>query len=88
MSEPAQIIRFATPNDVLATSETRLVDVVDRLLDAGIVIRAELWLTVADIELVFLGADILLANPEAITRHRTKRAGLAPARAEGARSPA
>lgn len=68
MTEPAQIVRFATPDDVIAQSDTRLVDVVDRLLDAGIVVRAELWLTVADVELVFLGADLFFANPDSMSR--------------------
>lgn len=49
-------------------SGARLVDVLDRLLDRGVVIRAELWLTVADVDLVYLGASIVLASPDAINR--------------------
>ncbi|MGD1924495.1 MAG: gas vesicle protein [Paracoccaceae bacterium] len=36
----------------------------DRLLDRGVVIRGELWLTVADVELVFIGADLVIASAE------------------------
>ena len=57
-------LRFATPEDALAENTGRLADLVDGLLDHGIVIRAELWLTVADVDLVFLGADIVLSNPD------------------------
>ena len=32
------------------------------LLDRGIVLRGEIWLTVAGIDLVFLGIDAFLAN--------------------------
>ncbi len=42
----------------------RLVDVLDRLLDRGVVLRGEVWLTVADVELVFVGADLLVASAE------------------------
>ena len=63
-------VRFATPEDALASTEPSLVEVVDRLLDAGVAIRGELWLTVADVDLVFLGADIVLASPERMRRIR------------------
>ena len=58
MSQPAPVER------------PRLVDIVDRLFDRGVVLRGELWLTVADIELVFIGADVLIAPAE-----RMRRAG-------------
>lgn len=63
--------RLATPEDRLADPEARLVDVLDRLLDRGIVLRGEIWLTVAGIDLVFLGIDAFLANPETIARGKS-----------------
>ena len=48
------------------SGERRLVDVLDRLLDRGVVIHGELWLTVADVDLVFVGAHLTLANPDTI----------------------
>ncbi|ARE42210.1 hypothetical protein RGUI_4069 [Rhodovulum sp. P5] len=57
-------LRFATSEDALFSSDTRLVDIVDNLLANGVVIRGEAWLTVADVELVFLGVDLVLANPD------------------------
>lgn len=78
-------LRFATPDDVLMGSDTRLVDVLDQLLDAGVVLRAEIWLTVADVDLVFLGADLFLANPETTARSTSpKRAEPRGAKAPGA----
>lgn len=53
-------------DETLASSDTRLVDVVDTLLDCGVVLRGELCLTVADVDLVFLGVDLLLANPDTL----------------------
>ncbi|MEM8595047.1 MAG: gas vesicle protein, partial [Pseudomonadota bacterium] len=46
----------AVPN---GAQHLRFVEVLDRLLDRGIVVRGELWLTVADVELVFIGADLV-----------------------------
>jgi hypothetical protein len=45
-----------------------LVDVLDRLLARGIVIRGEIWLTVADVELLFVGAHVLITSPDAMAR--------------------
>ncbi|PJI91429.1 gas vesicle protein GvpA/GvpJ/GvpM family [Yoonia maricola] len=57
-------LEMATPQDAIRSSDTALVDVVDGLLRHGVVIRGELWLTVADVDLVFLGLDLLLASPD------------------------
>ena len=59
-------LRFATPEDALSSREGTLVEIVDGLLAHGVVIRGELWLTVADIDLVFLRLDLLLTNPDAL----------------------
>jgi len=56
-----------------SSSRPRLVDIVDRLFDRGVVLRGELWLTVADIELVFIGADLLIAPAEQMRRQREGR---------------
>ena len=50
--------------------EPTLLDVVDRLLDCGVVVRGELWLTVADVDLLFIGADLVIASPDSIGRGR------------------
>ena len=65
-------VQFATPQDALGSSDSRLVDLVDGLLRHGVVIRGELWLTVADIDLVFLGLDVVLASPDTVRPNRMK----------------
>lgn len=72
MPDPDLSLRFATPEDALMSSDTRLVDVVDNLLAHGVVIRGELWLTVADVELVFLGLDVVLASPDKMRGDRVR----------------
>lgn len=52
------------------TPGMRLVDVLDRLLDRGVVVRGEIWLTVADVELVFVGADLVIASADKIRAAR------------------
>ena len=59
-------LSFATPDDVMSASDGCLVDVLDRLLDAGVVLRGELWLAVADVDLVFVGLQAVLANPDTL----------------------
>lgn len=66
MPEADISLRFATAEDALASPETTLVELVDGLLAQGVVIRGDLWLTVADVDLVFLRLDLLLTNPEAL----------------------
>lgn len=76
---------FVAPDTALASCDTRLVDVVDRLLDRGVVIRGELWLTVAGVELVFVGADLVLASPDTMRRTgRRPRTDGAPSACRGA----
>jgi hypothetical protein len=70
MPENGLDITFADPGTVLAATDCRLVDVIDGLLDVGVVVRGEIWLSVADVDLVFLGADLVLANPDTIRRAR------------------
>ncbi|MEM7520412.1 MAG: gas vesicle protein [Pseudomonadota bacterium] len=59
---------LATPEQALFSDERRLVDLVDSLLEHGVVIRGEAWITVADVELVFLGLDLVVANPDTMRR--------------------
>ena len=57
-------MQMAPASEALVSADTRLVDIVDGLLHHGVVIRGELWLTVANVELVFLGIDLVLASPD------------------------
>lgn len=57
-----------SPQQAMRASDTPLVELVDRVLDRGCVIEGELWLTVADVDLVFLGLKAVLTTPERVTR--------------------
>ena len=69
MAEARQVLR-ATPEEALLGGERRLVDLVDTLLDSGVCLRGEVWLSVADVDLVFLGLDLLLCSHNTIHRAR------------------
>lgn len=61
-------MQMADAQDALQSRDTTLVDLVDGLLHHGVVIRGEVWLTVAEVDLVFLGIDLVLAAPDTMKR--------------------
>jgi hypothetical protein len=69
MGDAAPILR-ASPEEALLGRERRLVDLVDTLLDSGVCLRGELWLSVADVDLVFLGLDLVLCSHDRILAGR------------------
>lgn len=54
--------RFADFED----DEPTLVEVLDRLLDRGVVLRGDLIITVADIELVWVGLKVVLGSVDTV----------------------
>lgn len=61
-------LTVANGAEAILSNENRLVDLIDGLLDKGVVIRGEAWLSVADIDLVFLGVDLVLASHDRMKR--------------------
>lgn len=72
MPAPPLDLHIATPEEVLSGASDSLADTLDALLECGVVVRGELWLSVADVDLVFLGLDLVLANPDTMQRAREK----------------
>ena len=50
------------------TRDVALVDLVDRLLDGGVVIHGDITLAVADVDLLYVGLRALVASVETIER--------------------
>ncbi|MEM6696061.1 MAG: gas vesicle protein [Pseudomonadota bacterium] len=63
-------VTVANDEEAFLRADRPLVDVVDRLLEHGVAIRGEVWLTVADIDLAFVGLDLVLANPDTMQGRR------------------
>jgi gas vesicle structural protein len=50
--------------------EVTLLDVVDRVIDKGVVLTGDITLSVADVDLVYLGVRLLLASHDTAQRLR------------------
>lgn len=46
------------------TKKVTLLEVLDRVLDKGVVISGDLTIAVADVDLIFLGLKVMLASVE------------------------
>jgi len=68
--------------------EMTLVDILDHVLNAGVVIRGTLVISLAGVDLVFLGLDVILSSVETAFRHmRTQIPNISPPVASSKRSP-
>ncbi len=50
-----------------------LLETLDHLLDRGVVIAGEAVISIGDVDLLYLGLNIVLANVDAVIRTRNKR---------------
>jgi hypothetical protein len=55
-------------NDQVATTEIPLVDIVDRLLDRGVVLAGGATISVAGVDLIELRLNVVLASVDALAR--------------------
>jgi hypothetical protein len=53
--------------------ELSLLETLDHLLDRGVVISGEAVISIGDVDLLYLGLNIVLANVDAIIRTANKR---------------
>jgi hypothetical protein len=53
--------------------ELSLLETLDHLLDRGVVIAGEAVISIGDVDLLYLGLNIVLANVDAIVRTANKR---------------
>ncbi len=50
-----------------------LLETLDHLLDRGVVIAGEATISIAGIDLVYLGLNVVLANVDTLTRQRDRQ---------------
>jgi gas vesicle structural protein len=55
-------------------TELSLLETLDHVLDRGLVIAGEVTISVADVDLIFLGLNVLLGSVETIDEVLSKRA--------------
>lgn len=59
-----------TTTELPAERSITLVELVDRLLDKGVVVSGDVTIAVADIDLIHLGLRALLSSVETVERER------------------
>ncbi len=63
------------PEELRPEDELRLAELVNRVLDKGVVVRGEVTISVAGVDLVFLGLDLLLSSVESMRQRVLPPAG-------------
>ena len=53
--------------------EVTLLDLVDRAIDHGVILAGDITIAVADIDLIYLGLQVLLASVERVQELRAER---------------
>jgi hypothetical protein len=57
-------------NAVIKSKEVTLLEILDRVLDKGVVISGDMVISVADVDLIYLGLKILLSSVETMEKLR------------------
>jgi hypothetical protein len=57
-------------NAVIKSKEVTLLEILDRVLDKGVVISGDMVISVADVDLIYLGLKVLLSSVETIEKLR------------------
>ena len=64
MSSPFDQMIVGESGEALAEAELSLLETLDHVLSRGLVIAGEITIAVADIDLIFLGLNVLLTSVE------------------------
>lgn len=54
---------------VIGQDETSLLDILDHVLNAGVVIHGSLVISLAGVDLIYLGLNVVLTSVETALRH-------------------
>ena len=69
-AQPPKIVLISDDD----SADLTLLDLVDHLLNTGIIIRGNLVLSLAGVDLVYLGLDLVVTSVETALRHMTNAA--------------
>ena len=73
MSSPFDQIIISEGGEQLEQNELSLLETLDHVLNRGLVIAGEITISVADIDLIFLGLNVLLSSVETANEVVRKR---------------
>jgi len=57
-------------NIITKSKDVTLLEILDRVLDKGVVISGDIVISVADVDLIYLGLKVLLSSVETMERLR------------------
>jgi len=57
---------------VVNTQEVTLLELLDRLLDKGVVISGDLVISIANVDLIYIGLRVLISSVETLNKHSFK----------------
>lgn len=66
----ARALAPPSQDDAALQKEVTLLELLDRVLDKGVVLSGDITLSVADVDLVYVGLRVLLSSVEAAERRR------------------
>ena len=72
MSTPGTIVFSDTSED----DQISLVDILDHVLNQGVIVRGNLIISLAGVDLVYVGLDVILTSVETALRHIHATSGL------------
>jgi len=62
--------RYKMNNAVAKSKDVTLLEILDRVLDKGVVIAGDMVISVADVDLIYLGLKVLLSSVETMEKLR------------------
>lgn len=72
MSTPGTLV-FSDTND---DDQISLLDILDHVLNKGVIVRGNLVISLAGVDLVYIGLDLILTSIETAMRHIKATSGL------------
>jgi gas vesicle structural protein len=73
MSSPFDQVLITSDVEELEQSDLSLLETLDHVLNKGLVIAGEITISVADVDLIFLGLNVLLSSVETANEVVRKR---------------
>lgn len=64
MSSPFDQVLISSDVEQLETSDLSLLETLDHVLNRGLVIAGEITISVADVDLIFIGLNVLVSSVE------------------------
>ena len=75
MSSPLERVVVSEEAEVWEESDISLLETLDHVLNRGLVIAGEITISVADIDLIFVGLNVLVSSVETAQEVLRKREG-------------